>query len=440
MKQGFYLVMTLMLLVACSLAVDQKEGSLLPQEEMEEEEIVEGGIPKEEYSFSEFMEDRAIEPTDRDIPYYVGEEFAGERLALKGQAQLSRYYGDGYLNLEETHFVIKVTTEEFINWHLYVPRQEFPELFKELKKGLVDIYADATISADYYKIDQGRLALAEEIYFKENQADEQPLDEAKVKYMKKHSVQLSAIDVLFDRRNMSNQPFALSGEAQLMSYARINSEYRDLEPTHFVLNLRDPRVEYEQIWRVALDRVKYRDLYEKALEGMDHVTLTAIIPKDCFGPRDGLAAIGHDAEYVPFPEKYVLPSDQALAYMEEKEVSLTNLEVLFNMSAHAGEAFLVEGSAKLNEYLPIGYEDLQDYYFSIKIVEDPYGDQYTSYPRTYEGWDLIMHRKKYPHIYERLIHEEQLDVMVIARVAMEYYASGFGGGDAFVEDIVVIDP
>ncbi|MBM7585334.1 hypothetical protein JOC86_001876 [Bacillus pakistanensis] len=431
MKQGFLLMMTIVLLGACSPTVGQEEVSK-PQGKIDEEYIL-----KDDYTFIEFMEDRSL--GTMDIPYRVEEEFVGERFALKGKAQLSRYYNYGYKDLEATHFVIKVVKEGSLHWYLYVSRQEFPELFQELKKGPVDIYADASIPADYFEVGQGHLAMAEEIFFKESEAQKQPLDEELSRYMKNHSIELNASDVVFDMKGMSDQPFALSGNAQLVTYGYINREYRDLEPTHFVLEVRDTSVKDEQLWSVALDREKYRDLYEQALEGMVHVTLTAIIPGDRFTPWSSLAAIGQDAEYEPLPEKYESPSDRAQAYMKERGVSLTGMEVLYDMSSHAGEAFIIEGTAKLRTSFTEGYEDLQDHYFGIEIVEDPYGDQPVLYPRALEGWTLILHRQKYPHIYKRLSSEEYLEVMVTARVVADRYEPG-QGGKAFVEDIVIINP
>jgi hypothetical protein len=430
MKQAVLLMLTIILLAACSPTADEEEAAQTQEKTKEEQ--------PEKYTFDQFMDDRSLEINGEDIPYQV-EDFVGERFAVKGKAQLNRYYNYGYKDLEATHFVIKVINEEAMHWNLYVPREEYPELFQELKKGPVDIYADASIPEEYYEAQQGHLAMAEEILFKESEAEKQPLDEELARYMKDHPVELTADDVVFDKKGMSDQPFALSGIAQLVTYGYMNLEYRDLEPTHFVLEIRDTRVMDEQLWSVALDREKYRDLYEQALKGMVHVTLTAVMPGDRYEPGTGLAAIGQDPEFEPLPEKYEPPSDRAQAYMKERSISLTGIEVLYDRLSHAGEAFLVEGTAELRASLPIGYDDLESHYFSIRIVEDPYGDRGGIYPRVLEGWTLILHQQKYPQLYERLLNEEYLEVMVTARAAGNPYEAG-QGSVAFVEDLVITEP
>ncbi|MGD7023433.1 hypothetical protein ACQCVK_12605 [Rossellomorea vietnamensis] len=430
MKKACLLLMTVILLAACSPAEDKGEVSQ-PQEKSEEEQ-------PGDYTFDQFKEDRSLDIEGEDISYAEEENFVGERFAVKGKAQLSRYYNYGYSDLEETHFVVKVFNEEAIPWYLYLSRQEFSDFFQELKKGPVDIYADAVIPEEYYEVEQGHLAMAEEILVRGSEAEWEPLDEELVRYMNDHSIELTARDVVFDKKGMSDQPFALSGIAQIVSYRHIDSEYSDLEPTHFVLELRDDSVKDQQLWNVALDREEYRDLYEQSLKGMVQVSLTAIMPEDRFALRKDFSAIGQDAEFEPLPEEFESPSDSAQAYMKERGVSLTGLDVLYDMSSHAGEPFLVEGTAELRTTLPIGYQDLQDHYFEINIVEDPYGDQPVLYARALEGWSLILHGQKYPQIYERLLNEEQLEVMVIARVVADRYEPG-QGGVAFVEDIVVSD-
>ncbi|RIW31338.1 hypothetical protein D3H55_15300 [Bacillus salacetis] len=429
MKHFFLLLLAAACLAACSPAAEERQEPQQKENNKKEQ--------PQDYTFDQFMEDRSLETDGEDIPYNV-EEFVGGRFALRGKAKLSRYYNYGYKDLEASHFVMKVTNKDALHWYVYVPRQEFPELFEELKNGPVDIYADASIPEEYYELQQGHLAMAEEIVFKESEAKEVPLDEEMASYMKDHSVELTAEDVVFDKKGMSDQMFALSGNAQLVTYSYMNLAYRDLEPTHFVLEIRDTRLKEEQLWSVALDREKYHDLYEQALKGMVHVTLTASMPADRFETWTDLAAIGQDPEFEKVPEKYDLPSDRAQSYMKQRGVTLTGMEVLYNMSSHAGEAFLVEGSAELRESLPIGYEDLEGHYFCIQIVEDPYGDQPVLYPRVLEGWTLILHRQKYPELYEQLTNEEFVDVMGLARVAADRYAPG-QGGKAFVEDIVVTE-
>jgi hypothetical protein len=431
-RQGFLLMMTIALLVACSPTVDQEEVSQ-PQGKIDEEYIL-----KEDYTFTEFMEDHNVSLKGADIPYSVEESFAGKPFALEGSAQLSRYYNYGFNELEGSHFVIKITKKDALHWYVYLSREKYPELFKALKKGPVDIFALASIPKEYYEMGQGHLAMAEDILVKQSEVEEKPLNDDLANYMKNHSVELTARDVLYDRKGMSNRPFALSGNAQLVTY-RYASAYKDLEPTHFVLSVRDTVNKREQLWSVAFDRKEFSELYEQALNGMVHVTLTAIMPEDRFTPRAGLAAIGQEAEYESLPEKYVSPSDSAQAYMKERGVSLTGLEVLYDMSSHVGEPFLVEGTAELRTSLTEGYEDLQDHYFGIEIVEDPYGDQPVLYPRALEGWTLILHRQKYPHIYEQLSSKEYLEVMVTARVVADWYQPG-QGGKAFVEDIVITNP
>jgi hypothetical protein len=430
MKQAFLLMMTIAFLAACSPTVDEEEAAQ-PQEKTEEEH-------PGNYTFDQFMEDRSLDTDGEDIPYKV-EDFVGERFAVQGTAQLDNYYNYGYKDLEVTHFVIKVIKEDALHWYLYVSREEYPELFQELKKGPVEVYAQASVSEDYYESEQGHLAMAEEILFKESEAEKQPLDEERARYMKEHSIDLTAVDMVFDRKAMSGKQFVLSGNAQLVSYGYINREYRDLEPTHFVLQLRDASVKEEQLWGVALDREKYSDLYQQALNGMVHVTLTAIMPENRFATKTSMAAIGSDPEYEPLPEKYELPSERAQAYMKERGVSLTGMDVLYDMSAHGGEAFMIEGTAELRTSLPIGYEDFESHYFGIRIVEDPYGDQPVLYPRALEEWTLILHRQKYPQLYERLLNEEYLEVMATARVVADYYEPG-RDGKAFVEDIVITEP
>ncbi|WP_404348175.1 hypothetical protein LG311_19795 [Sutcliffiella horikoshii] len=169
----------------------------------------------------------------------------------------------------------------------------------------MDVYVSA---AEYFEIGQNGMAMAEEISFTESEAEEQTLDERLTGYMKKHAVELTAKDVIFDKKGMSDKPFALNGYAQLMTYAQINSEYRDLEPTHFILEIRDESVLYEQLWRVALDRDEYRELYNQALKRMVHVTLTANMPVERFPSSTDLSAIGETAEYELLQEKCEQPS------------------------------------------------------------------------------------------------------------------------------------
>lgn len=426
-----------MLLVACSPKVDQEVVSQ-PQEDQKEnkEENVGGETPHEkEYTFHEFMEERALDLVGEDIPYYTEEEFIGKRFALQGKAQLTRYYNYGYKDLEATHYVMKVV-HEGPSWYVYVPREDFSELFQELKKDEVDVYLEATIPAEYFEVGQNRMAMAEEIFFTESEAEEQPLDDKVTGYMKKHAVELTAKDVVFDKKGMSDKPFALSGHAQLVTHARINPEYRDLEPTHFVLEVRDERVEYEQLWRVALEREEHRELFEQALKGMIQVTLTASMPVERFRSSTDLSAIGEAAEYELLPEKFEQPSEIALAYMNARGLLLTDREVMYDKYVHSGEAFLIEGTGELSTHLPIGYEDIESHYFGIRVVEDPFGEQFVPYGRAIEGWTLILHRQKYPDIYEKLSKEESLEIMVTARVIAQEYVPG-QGNVAFLEDLLI---
>ncbi|WP_226681956.1 hypothetical protein [Sutcliffiella horikoshii] len=437
MKQSFLLIITIILLVACSPKVDQEVVSQ-PKEEKEEktkENLSDKSTPEKEYTFNEFMEEHTIEMVGEDIPYHAEEDFVGMRFALQGKARITRYYNYGYKELEATHYVMEVVNEG-PSWHVYVPRSDFPELFQELKKGVVDVYVAATIPSEYFEIGQNGMAIAAEVHFTENEAEEQPLDERLTSYMKKHGVERTAKDVIFDKKGMSDKPFALNGYAQLVTYAQISPEYRDLEPTHFVLEIRDESVLYEQLWRVALDRQEYRELYEQALKSMVHVTLTANMPVERFRSSTDLAAIGSAAEYELLPEKYEQPSKMGLAYMKAKGLLLTDREVMYDKYNHSEKAFLIEGAGELTTHLPIGYEDIESHYFGIRITEDPFGDQYVPYGRAIEGWTLILQRQKYPEIYEQLIQEEALEFLVTARVFAQEYVPG-QGNVAFVEDIVV---
>ncbi len=100
----------------------------------------------------------------------------------------------------------------------------------------------------------------------------------------------------------------------------MNTLYRDLEPTHFVLYFRDQSSSVESFWYVALSREEYRDLYEEAQKGMVYVTLTAVMPQERFIAGEAPSAVGYDATYKPVSENHTSPSVQALAYMEERSV------------------------------------------------------------------------------------------------------------------------
>ncbi len=122
--------------------------------------------------------------------------------------------------------------------------------------------------------------------------------------------------------------------------------------------------------------------------------------------------------------------------MKGRGLLLTDREVMYDKYAHSGEAFLIEGTGELSTHLPIGYEDIESHYFGIRVVEDPFGEQFVPYGRTIEGWTLILHRQKYPEIYEELSKEESLEILVTARVIAQEYVPG-QGNVAFVEDLVI---
>ncbi|WP_404348178.1 hypothetical protein LG311_19800 [Sutcliffiella horikoshii] len=132
MKQSFLLIITIILLVACSSKVDQEVVSQ-PQEETEEKtkkSVSDKSTLKKEYTLNDFMEEHNLEMMGEDIPYNTEEEFVGKRFALQGKARITRYYNYGYKDLEATHFVMEVVNEG-PSWYVYVTRLESPELFQE---------------------------------------------------------------------------------------------------------------------------------------------------------------------------------------------------------------------------------------------------------------------------------------------------------------------
>jgi hypothetical protein len=426
------IILIILLLAGCS-AADQKEKASEAQEPSPSNQVEKKRELKDDYSFEEFMEDEDVSLKGADIPYRVEERFVDAPFALEGSAQISRYYNYGFEDLEGSHFAVKVTKEDMLDWHVYLPRGEYPDLFKALKKGPVDLYAVASVPRKYYESDQDHLAIGQDVLFKQTGVEEKPLDHELADYMNEHSVELTGNDVLYDMKGMSGRPFALSGNAQLVTY-RYASAYKDLEPTHFVLSVRDTVNSDEGLWSIAFDRMKYRELYEQAMKGMVHVNLTAVMPSDRFKPNGGLTAMGEEVEYEPL-ERYAAVSGQGQIYMEETGLSVTGQEVLYDPISYIGEPFFVEGTAEFDRFGTVGgeYEDLKDTHFRIDIYEDPYGEQYVDYPRAIEGWSLYLDYERYRHIYEKLQKNPYLEVMVTARME----PNRGGAGEALVEDLVI---
>lgn len=429
------IIMVILLLSGCN-AADQGEKSSKEVEKTPSTETKTIGNLKEGYTFDEFMEDHEVSLKGTDIPYRVEEKFTNQSIALEGKAQLGRYYNYGFYKLEGSHFVIKVTKKDELDWYVYLPREEYPDLFEALKKGPVDVYATVSIPKEYFETGQGHLSIVEEIVFKQSDVEEKPLDDELADYMKEHSVELTARDILYDLKGMSDRPLALSGNAQLVTY-RYASAYKDLEPTHFVLSVRDTVNSEEQLWRIVFDRMKYKELYEQALGGMVHVNVTAMVEDDRFTEYAGTNAVGQDVEFKPL-ERYADTSMEGQSYMEENGLSFIGREVLYDPISYIEEPFFVEGTAEMDPYATASgeYEDLQDTHFRIDIVEDPYGEQYVDYPRALEGWTLYLDRQKYRDIYEKLSQEKYLDVMVTARMPRDRYKMGQGGA-ALVDNVVI---
>ncbi|TMU83444.1 hypothetical protein FGG79_19745 [Bacillus sp. BHET2] len=432
-----FIIIVILLLSGCSAASQKEEASQVPENPTtQQKKIEEDHLLKEDYTFTKFMEDHDVSLKGDEIPYKVEEEFVGKPIALEGSAQLSRYYNYGFKDLEGSHFVIKISKKDELDWSVYLPREKYPDLLKALKKGPVDIYTVASIPEEYFEPGQNHMGMAEEVLYRQSGVEEKQLSDDLAEYMNDHSVELTARDVLYDKKGMSDRPFALSGNAQLVTYAYA-SAYKDLEPTHFVLNVRDTVNSDEQLWSVAFERKKYSDLYEQALGGMVHVNLTAVMPSDRFSSRSGRTAIGQEVEVEPL-ERYVPESMQGQVYMEEMGLSVTGQEVLYDPFAHLGERFFVEGTVEFDPYATAteGYEDLQDTHFRIDIVEDPYGELDVGYPRALEGWTLYLNQEKYQHVYEQLSKEKYLEVMVTALMDADRYRAG-QGGKAMVEDVVI---
>ena len=429
------IIMIILFLSGCSIA-DQGEKSSKVVEKPLSSQTKSIGNLKDDYTFNEFMEDQEVSLKGTEIPYKVEAPFTNKSIALEGKAQLSRYYNYGFNELEGSHFVIKMMKKDELDWYVYLPREEYSDLFEALKKGPVDVYATVSIPKEYFEEGQGHLSMVEEMLFKQSGVEEKPLADELADYMKEHSVELTARDVLYDLKGMSDRPFALSGNAQLVTY-RYASAYKDLEPTHFVLEVRDTVNSEEQLWRVVLDREKNKELYEQALGGMVHVNLTAMVEADRFTKYSGTNAIGQDVEFKSL-ERYAETSMAGQVYMEENGLSIIGREVLYDPISYIEEPFLVEGTAEMDPYATASgeYEDLQDTHFRIDIVEDPYGDQAVDYPRALEGWTLYLDRQKYRHIYEKLSQEKYLDVMVTARIPRDRYKME-QGGKALVDNVVI---
>lgn len=124
---------------------------------------------------------------------------------------------------------------------------------------------------------------------------ETQLKEATAKFNSDENITLEAKDIQFDMSNHVDQSFLIVGKAELYTY--FNYGFRDIEGTHFSVNVTPQDGSIMDSWIIYFDRNAFKQLFDDLKIGERTVIIRASIPSNIYEQGQGNLALGEKIQW-----------------------------------------------------------------------------------------------------------------------------------------------
>jgi len=118
----------------------------------------------EKTAFDIYVEENDVTLTGRDVMYDAKNTF-DKPFVIEGNGELNTYFNYEWRGSDTTHFCVRIRPDKGSDsWYVYFARDNFTELFEDLKDGKTQIRLVCRVPKEKYKDNQSRNDMAEAVY------------------------------------------------------------------------------------------------------------------------------------------------------------------------------------------------------------------------------------------------------------------------------------